>query len=36
VEHRSPAVDLKILLQTPLALFGGTYRGAAGGWRAED
>ena len=36
VEHRSPAVDLKILLRTPLALFGGTYRGAAGGWRAED
>ena len=36
VEHRSPTVDLKILLRTPLALFGGTYRGAAGGWRAED
>jgi lipopolysaccharide/colanic/teichoic acid biosynthesis glycosyltransferase len=33
VEHRSPRVDLKILLRTPLALFGGTYRGAAGGWR---
>ena len=33
VEHRSPAVDLKILLRTPLALFGGTYRGASGGWR---
>ena len=33
VEHRSPGVDLKILLRTPLALFGGTYRGAAGGWR---
>jgi lipopolysaccharide/colanic/teichoic acid biosynthesis glycosyltransferase len=33
VEHRSPAVDLKILLRTPLALFGGTYRGATGGWR---
>ena len=28
VEHRSPLVDLKILLRTPLALFGGTYRGA--------
>lgn len=33
VEHRSPAVDLKILLRTPLALFTGTYRGATGGWR---
>ncbi len=33
VDHRSPAVDLKILLCTPLALFGGTYRGATGGWR---
>jgi lipopolysaccharide/colanic/teichoic acid biosynthesis glycosyltransferase len=33
VEHRSAAVDLKILLRTPLALFGGTYRGESGGWR---
>jgi lipopolysaccharide/colanic/teichoic acid biosynthesis glycosyltransferase len=33
VDHRSPAVDLRILLRTPLALFGGTYRGATGGWR---
>ena len=33
VEHRSPRVDLTILLRTPLALFGGTYRGATGGWR---
>ena len=33
VEHRSPLVDLKILLKTPLALFAGTYRGATGGWR---
>jgi lipopolysaccharide/colanic/teichoic acid biosynthesis glycosyltransferase len=33
VEHRSPMIDLKILLRTPLALFGGTYRGATGGWR---
>jgi lipopolysaccharide/colanic/teichoic acid biosynthesis glycosyltransferase len=33
VEHRSPLLDLKILLKTPLALFGGTYRGARGGWR---
>ena len=32
VDHRSPIVDLRILLRTPLALFGGTYRGATGGW----
>ena len=34
VEHRSARVDLKILLRTPLALFGGTYKGETGGWRA--
>jgi lipopolysaccharide/colanic/teichoic acid biosynthesis glycosyltransferase len=33
VEHRSPRVDLEILLRTPLALFSGTYKGATGGWR---
>ena len=33
VDHRSPRVDLAILLRTPLALFRGTYRGAGGGWR---
>jgi lipopolysaccharide/colanic/teichoic acid biosynthesis glycosyltransferase len=33
VEHRSPLVDLKILAKTPLALFGGTYKGATGGWK---
>jgi lipopolysaccharide/colanic/teichoic acid biosynthesis glycosyltransferase len=33
VEHRSPLVDLKILLRTPFALFSGTYKGATGGWR---
>ena len=33
VEHRSPLVDLKILLRTPLALFSGTYKGTSGGWR---
>ena len=33
VEHRSPWVDLLILARTPLALFGGTYKGATGGWR---
>jgi lipopolysaccharide/colanic/teichoic acid biosynthesis glycosyltransferase len=34
VEHRSTLLDLKILARTPLALFGGTYKGATGGWRA--
>ena len=34
VEHRSPALDLRILLKTPLALLGGVYKGATGGWRA--
>src|SRR5438067_1394369 len=33
VEHRSPLVDLKILLRTPRALFGGTYKGGTGGWK---
>jgi lipopolysaccharide/colanic/teichoic acid biosynthesis glycosyltransferase len=33
VEHRSPRVDLKIMLRTPLALFGGTYKGETGGWK---
>jgi lipopolysaccharide/colanic/teichoic acid biosynthesis glycosyltransferase len=33
VEHRSPLLDLKILLRTPFALLGGTYKGATGGWR---
>jgi lipopolysaccharide/colanic/teichoic acid biosynthesis glycosyltransferase len=32
VEHRSAFVDLRILARTPLALFGGTYKGASGGW----
>jgi lipopolysaccharide/colanic/teichoic acid biosynthesis glycosyltransferase len=34
VEHRSPRLDLKILARTPAALFGGTYKGKTGGWRA--
>jgi lipopolysaccharide/colanic/teichoic acid biosynthesis glycosyltransferase len=34
VEHRSPGVDLKILLRTPRALFGGTYKDDTGGWQA--
>jgi lipopolysaccharide/colanic/teichoic acid biosynthesis glycosyltransferase len=33
VRHRSWATDLLILLRTPRALFGGTYKGASGGWR---
>jgi lipopolysaccharide/colanic/teichoic acid biosynthesis glycosyltransferase len=33
VEHRSPAVDMKIMLRTPRALFGGTYKGETGGWK---
>jgi lipopolysaccharide/colanic/teichoic acid biosynthesis glycosyltransferase len=33
VEHRSPWIDLKILLRTPLALVTGTYKGETGGWR---
>jgi lipopolysaccharide/colanic/teichoic acid biosynthesis glycosyltransferase len=36
VEHRSPWVDLKIIAKTPLALFGGTYKGTTGGWRANS
>jgi lipopolysaccharide/colanic/teichoic acid biosynthesis glycosyltransferase len=33
VENRSPLLDLEILARTPLALLGGTYKGATGGWR---
>jgi lipopolysaccharide/colanic/teichoic acid biosynthesis glycosyltransferase len=33
VDHRKPRTDLLILLRTPLALFGGTYKGETGGWR---
>jgi lipopolysaccharide/colanic/teichoic acid biosynthesis glycosyltransferase len=33
VEHRSLWLDLRILARTPLALFGGTYKGKTGGWR---
>jgi lipopolysaccharide/colanic/teichoic acid biosynthesis glycosyltransferase len=35
VEHRSPRLDVKILLRTPRALFRGTYKGATGGWTAS-
>ena len=31
--HHDWKTDLLILLRTPLALFGGTYRGRQGGWR---
>jgi lipopolysaccharide/colanic/teichoic acid biosynthesis glycosyltransferase len=34
VEHRSLGLDLRILARTPFALFGGTYKGKTGGWRA--
>ena len=33
VEHRSPLLDMQILVKTPLALFSGTYKGTSGGWR---
>ena len=36
VEHRSAWVDLKILAKTPLALFGGSYKGATGGWKTPS
>ena len=36
VENRSPRLDLKIVLRTPRALLGGTYKGETGGWRAGD
>jgi lipopolysaccharide/colanic/teichoic acid biosynthesis glycosyltransferase len=34
VENRSARLDLRILVKTPLALFGGIYKGATGGWRS--
>jgi lipopolysaccharide/colanic/teichoic acid biosynthesis glycosyltransferase len=33
VRHHNWKTDLLILLRTPLALFGGTYKGPTGGWR---
>ncbi|MFL5926222.1 MAG: sugar transferase [Gaiellaceae bacterium] len=33
VRHRSWKTDLLILLRTPVALFGGTYKGRTGGWQ---
>ena len=37
VEHRSLALDLKILLRTPAMVLGGSglYKGQAGGWEGE-
>jgi lipopolysaccharide/colanic/teichoic acid biosynthesis glycosyltransferase len=35
VENRSPGLDLKIVLRTPLALFRGTYKGDTGGWKPK-
>ncbi len=37
IEHRSLALDLKILLRTPAMVLGGggLYKGAAGGWEGE-
>jgi lipopolysaccharide/colanic/teichoic acid biosynthesis glycosyltransferase len=34
VRHHDWKTDLLILLRTPLVLFGGTYKGPSGGWRA--
>ncbi len=36
VEHRSPIVDARILMRTPRALFGGTYKGETGGWKPTE
>jgi lipopolysaccharide/colanic/teichoic acid biosynthesis glycosyltransferase len=36
VEHRSFWLDLRILARTPLALFGGTYKGSSGGWSPSE
>jgi len=36
VRHHDWKTDLLILLRTPLALFGGTYKGPTGGWTAPD
>jgi lipopolysaccharide/colanic/teichoic acid biosynthesis glycosyltransferase len=37
IEHRSPALDLKILLRTVAMVLGGSglYKGQAGGWEGE-
>ncbi len=35
VRHHDWKTDLLILLRTPIALFGGTYKGETGGWNAS-
>src|SRR3954468_24984784 len=36
VRHHDWKTDLLILLRTPLALVGGTYKGATGGWKSPE
>ena len=36
VRHRDWKTDLLILLRTPLAVFGGTYKGETGGWTGSQ
>jgi len=36
VRHRDWKTDALILLRTPLALFGGTYKGRSGGWHSPQ
>ena len=36
VRHHDWKTDLLILVRTPLALFGGTYKGPTGGWQSGD
>jgi len=36
VRHHDWKTDLLILLRTPLALFGGTYKGEKGGWQSPS
>ena len=36
VEHLSLPLDLKILMRTPRALLGGTYKGKTGGWKPAE
>jgi lipopolysaccharide/colanic/teichoic acid biosynthesis glycosyltransferase len=36
VEHRSALIDAKIVMRTPRALFGGTYKGETGGWKPSQ
>jgi len=36
VENRSPVLDVRILLRTPLALFRNTYKGPTGGWHGKQ